>query len=109
MTRTDLQPHSRITAPHRQATTIKATIKTADILPILQRNNLTAAHHSSTDMVILTSSNSSTMASLVLLVPLVPPLAPTVNVVSDLPFWVELVERSLETNLAVVPWVQSVA
>jgi hypothetical protein len=60
-------------------------------------------------MVILTSSNSSTMASLVLLVPLVPPLAPTVNVVSDLPFWVELVERSLETNLAVVPWVQSVA
>ena len=103
---TDLQPHSSITAPLHKATTIKATIQTADTLPILQRNNLTAAHHSSTDMVIPTSNNSSTTASLVILMP---PLAPMVNVVSDPPFWVELVERSLETNLAVVPWAQSVA
>jgi hypothetical protein len=106
---TDLQPHSSITAPLHQATTIKAMIQTADTLPILQRNNLMAAHHSNTDMVIPTSNNSSTTASLVLLVPPVPPLAPMGNVVSDLPFWVELVERSLETNSAVVPWAQSVA
>lgn len=94
---TDLQPHSRIMAPLHQATTTKATIKTADTLPILQRNNRTAAHHSSMDMVIL---NSRTTAKLALLAP---PLAPTVNVVSDPPFWVGLVERSLETNSVGAP------
>jgi hypothetical protein len=65
-----------------------------------------AAHHS-TDMVTLTSNNSSTMANLALLALLALLLAPMVNVVSVLPLWVELVERSLETNSVAVLWVQS--